>query len=446
MSSVQVAADLQSVPIQRNRHFMFLWMAQAISQIAQNAINFGLLVLVQERTNSTTHMAIAVLSFILPGVVFGILAGVFVDRAQKKQVLLATNLLRAVIVLGYLLFDQTIALIYLTTFVFSIVSQFFAPAEAAAIPMLLPKNQLIAANSLFNLTFNVAQLIGMVMVAPLIIKVFGMGVLFAGISVLYVVAAILVANLPPDRREPPAISPAEGQRLISGVWREIREGWSILTADVSSTLALTHLTLASTMMPLVAVLGPNYVVNVLKLRSEDVALVFFPAGVGMLLGTLVITRLARRFGKADMVLAGLVVMSLALFGMAGAKVGGDYLMYNVLDRYVDVRAWPISFELLSVVMVLAFILGLAFALVNIPAQTTLQERCPCEFRGRIFAVQFTLSSGVSIIPLLFVGGVADLIGVNKTIAAVAVLILGIMVLTVRLSAPRQNALVPREAP
>ena len=80
-------ADLAAapvVPIYRNRHFMFLWMAQAISQIAQNAINFGLLVLVQERTNSTTHMAVAVLSFILPGVIFGILAGVVVDRAEKK--------------------------------------------------------------------------------------------------------------------------------------------------------------------------------------------------------------------------------------------------------------------------------------------------------------------------------------------------------------------------
>jgi MFS family permease len=446
MSSAQVEADLQAVPIHRNRNFMFLWMAQAISQVAQNAINFGLLVLVQERTNSTTHMAVAVLSFILPGVAFGILAGVVVDRAQKKTVLLATNLLRSVIVLGYLLFDQTIGLIYLTTFVFSIVSQFFAPAEAASIPMLLPKNQLIAANSLFNLTFNVAQLIGMVMVAPLIIKVYGTGVLFASIAVLYVIAGLLVANIPSDRRDPPALSPEEGQRLVSGVWREIVEGWNILTADLASTLALTHLTLASTMMPLVAMLGPNYVVNVIKIRSEDVAIVFFPAGAGMLVGTLITPRLARRFGKTDMVLAGLVVMALALFGMAGAKVGGDYLLYNVLDRFVDVRSWPISVELLSVVMVLAFILGVAFALVNIPAQTTLQERCPTEFRGRIFAVQFTLSSAVSIIPLLFVGGVADLIGVNKTIAAVAVLILGIMALTVRLSAPRQNALAPGQAP
>jgi hypothetical protein len=119
--------------------------------------------------------------------------------------------------------------------------------------------------------------------------------------------------------------------------------------------------------------------------------------------------------------------------MAGAKVGGDYLLHNILGRFMDVEVWPISLELVSMVMVLAFFLGIAFALVNIPAQTTLQERCPSSFRGRIFAVQFTLSSAVSIVPLLFVGGIADVIGVNKTIALVAILILAIMAGTIRLA-------------
>jgi len=433
MPDETTAESAPVVPIYRNRDFMFLWVAQAVSQVAQNAINFGLLVLVQERTNSTTHMAVAVLSFILPGVIFGILAGVLVDRSEKKTVLLTTNLLRAFVVLGYLVFDQTLGLIYVVTFVFSVISQFFAPAEAAAIPMLLRKDQLIAANSLFNITFNVAQLVGMVLMAPLMIKLFGTGALFGSICVLYVIAAALVANLPKDTRPVAAILPDERPRMIIGVWREIHEGWRILTADMTSTLAMAHLTLASTMMPLVAVLGPNFVVNVMKLRSEDVSLVFFPAGAGMLLGTVMTSRLARRFGKDQLVVAGLAVMGMALFGMAGAKVGGDYLLHNILGRFMDVEAWPISLELVSMVMVLAFFLGIAFALVNIPAQTTLQERCPSSFRGRIFAVQFTLSSAVSIVPLLFVGGIADVIGVNKTIALVAILILAIMAGTIRLA-------------
>lgn len=442
MAQSEARHDAPVQSIYQNRHFMFLWMAQVVSQVAQNAINFALLVLVQERTNSTTHMAVAVLSFILPGVIFGILAGVVIDRAEKKRVLVATNLMRAVVVLGYLLFDQNLAMVYLVNFVFSIISQFFAPAEAAAIPMLLPKQQLIAANSLFNLTFNIAQGIGMILMAPLVIKFFGITALFASIAVLYVVAAALVANLPPDQRSAPAITAEEGQRLVTNVWREVSDGWRILTADLSSTLAMVHLTLASIMMPVVAVLGPNFVVNVVKLGSEDIAYVFLPAGVGMAVGTLLVNRLASKYTKAQMVVGGLYVMAVTLIATAGAKVGGDYLLYNILGRFFDVRNWPLQFELLPVVMPLFFILGVAFGFVNIPAQTTLQERCPPSFRGRIFAVQFTLSSAVAIIPLLFVGGIADLIGVNKTIVAVALLILGVGEMTRRIAPP---AIAPAES-
>lgn len=426
-----VTEETRGPSIFQNRYFLCLWMAQVISQIAQNAINFGLLVLVQERTNSTTHMAVAVLSFIMPSVLFGILAGVYVDRAQKKTVLFITNGLRAVVVLGYIAFDQYIGMIYLVSFLFSIISQFFAPAEAAAIPMLVRREQLITANSLFNLTFNASQLIGMVLVAPLMIKLFGTWALFTTTAGLYVLAALLVSVLPKDRRTPVLISADNGQRMVRGVWQEVKEGWRILTADLASSLAMLHLTLASTLMPLVAVLGPNYVVNVVRLKSEDMAYVFFPAGMGMLSGTMAMNRLAQRFGKSLLIHAGLAIMGTSLFGMAWAKVGGGYLLYNILGRFFDVSSWPVAVEMPPVVMFLGFFLGLAFALVNIPAQTILQERCPLSFRGRIFAVQFTLSSAVSIIPLLFVGSIADIIGVNKTITLVGILILAFLAVSIR---------------
>ena len=165
------------------------------------------------------------------------------------------------------------------------------------------------------------------------------------------------------------ITADDGQRMVRGVWQEVKEGWRILTADLASSLAMLHLTLASTLMPLVAVLGPNYVVNVVRLKSEDMAYVFFPAGMGMLSGTMAMNRLAQRFGKGLLIYAGLAIMGTSLFGMAGAKVGGSYLLYNILGRFFDVSSWPVAVEMLPVVMFLGFFLGLAFALVNIPAQT-----------------------------------------------------------------------------
>ena len=87
--------------IWRNRNFLLLWLAQAISQTAQNAIWFGIVVLVQRVSNSSTQLSLAVLTLIIPSVVFGVLAGVYVDRWDKRTVLIATNLIRGAIAFLY---------------------------------------------------------------------------------------------------------------------------------------------------------------------------------------------------------------------------------------------------------------------------------------------------------------------------------------------------------
>src|SRR5438105_13506990 len=84
----------------RNRHFMELWAAQLLSQIAQNIINFAVLVKVEELSHSTTQIAVTIVSFTLPAVIFGPIAGVWVDRLDKKSILVYTNVSRAVATRG----------------------------------------------------------------------------------------------------------------------------------------------------------------------------------------------------------------------------------------------------------------------------------------------------------------------------------------------------------
>ena len=75
------------------------------------------------------------------------------------------------------------------------------------------------------------------------------------------------------------------------------------------------------------------------------------------------------------------------------------------------------------IMLLALIAGLGFVAIMVPTQTYLQERAPAELRGRVFAVQLMLSNFASIVPLLLLGGLADLMGVDKTLILIGVLIL-----------------------
>jgi MFS family permease len=112
------------------RRAVLLWLAQAISQTAQNAIWFGIVVLVQSRGHSSTLLSVAVLTLILPSVIFGVLAGVYVDRWDKRLVLIATNLIRGAIALSYGLFglfpQLPMSLLFVINFAFSTVGQFFA--------------------------------------------------------------------------------------------------------------------------------------------------------------------------------------------------------------------------------------------------------------------------------------------------------------------------------
>ncbi len=159
----------------RNRFFLRLWLAQLISQTVQNAANYGLLVLIAEVTGSSTLIGLAIISFSLPAVLFGVPAGVLVDRFNRRHVLWISNLLRGFCALGFvinLMVDRGDVLpIYVLTFLIAVISQFFTPAEGAAIPLLVDERELVNALSLFNITFTLAQALGFVLLGPVILNI-----------------------------------------------------------------------------------------------------------------------------------------------------------------------------------------------------------------------------------------------------------------------------------
>src|ERR1700680_3451026 len=116
----------------KNRSFLLLWLAQLLSQVAFNAANYGIIALVTVVTHSTTLVGLAIVSFTLPAVPFSLLAGVYVDYLDKRLVLWASNILRAIamglMVFALLLNPHTIVWLYFVAFIISLISQFFTPA------------------------------------------------------------------------------------------------------------------------------------------------------------------------------------------------------------------------------------------------------------------------------------------------------------------------------
>jgi len=187
--------------LMRNRAFLAIWGAQILSQVAANAVTSALIILVAEITHSNTSSSVLILLAVLPAILFGIAGGVIVDRSDRRLVLIITNALRAAAVVPLLLFGTSLTVVYLVNFLVATVTIFFVPAEAALLPKIAGNRYLMAANSLFTFTFNGAFLVGFIILAPVVVSLFGYEILWVVIAFMFAAASILCVTLP---KAPPA--------------------------------------------------------------------------------------------------------------------------------------------------------------------------------------------------------------------------------------------------
>ena len=413
------ADDTAAAPaLWRNRDFMLLWAAQVVGQTAQNAVHYGLLVLVQTRTQSAAHMSFAVLTVVLPSVIFGLVAGAYVDRRDKRLVLLGTNLIRAALMPLYVIFPDLLLLIYALNFVFSTISQFFAPAEAAMIPSVVPRHQLLQANSLFQVTFTAAQLAGFVVVGPLVVNLLDVDSLFLIVGGMLALAALLVWPLPSTRRR---VEQAIGG--FSALWHEIFDVLRYVRADAPIALAVAQWTVGSTLTLIVATLAPNFVVHILQVLPKDSVFVLAPAGGGAVVGSLALGRWGARFERRRLVRNAMLAVGVLICAMALAGPLWEWLGAVTYVEGETSSFWG-GWSLIGAVMALAFAAGIGFVAILVPTQTEIQERAHEDVRGRLFAVQLVLANVASVLPLVVLGELADVAGIPLTLLVVGLAVVG----------------------
>ena len=425
---VEVAAEHERLPpVLANRNFLYLWLAQIISQTAQNAILFGLIVIVLARTSSTTSTSVVVLSFVIPTVAFGVFSGLLVDRWSKRRLLILTNIGRAVASVAYFFARDYVVLLYGITIFFSSFSQLFTTSTAASVPDMVPRRQLISANSLFSGGFTIAQIAGLIVLSPILLKIGGAQALFATATVAFLIAALLTRMLPYIGNE----DEVEGERLfpgmqeLRGAFAQFREALNVLRADSQSTLAMAHITISSTLILLFAIMVPRYMQAILKVRDLSSSVtVFAPVAIGALIGLRFVPGIVARLGKTRTVALGLFGIAACLTAMGFIEVIASALQHT--DRFNPFasgihRVFGLSI-LVALTMAFAGPLGFAYAMLNTPAQTTLHERIPVDMRGRVLASQMVLANGVALVPLVVVGGIADLLGISTTILVIAALV------------------------
>jgi MFS family permease len=412
-----------AVAVLRNRNFLLLWLAQAATQIGGNMVVYGLTVLVFSATRSNSAVSLLLLTFLVPAVFFSAVAGVYVDRLDRRLILIVTNLLRAIFFGLVFLSGDNIAVIFVLNIGISTVTTFFAPAEAAMIPVLVPRRQLLAANGLFTFTLNAAFALGFALLGPLVVNLAGPDALILTVAALYLVAMVFTITLPsvpPTSAGLTAEAAVHGtEQAVATVVGELREGLAYIRAHRSITWSLIYLGITASLIGVLGVLGPDFATETLGLAPKDFVVVVLPLGMGIVTGILLLNSYGRLVPRRRLMEGGLVVLGVLLTALSAAGPITRLLQGAGAATPLDLSGLV---SLLAVVVGIAFLAGIAYALVAIPAQTALQEELPEEVRGRVFGVLNMLVSVASFLPIILVGPISDLVGTTVVIVSVGVVV------------------------
>ena len=435
------AGGTGTAAVLRNRPFLLLWLSQLATQVGSNMVLYGLTVVVLDSTNLSSAVSLLFLTFLVPAVLFSAVAGVYVDRLDRRLVLVSTSVLRAVLLLAIWLVGRDVTLILVLNVAVSALTVFFAPAEAAMIPHLVPRHQLVSANGLFTLTLNGAFALGYALLGPLIVKIAGgpEPVLLA-VAALYGISAVLCATLPadpPTRTSEDHTDPVhEAGEAVHGTFSQLAEGAAYIRSNRAIGWSLVYLGIAASLVGVIGVLGPKFAQATLGLDTQDLILVVLPLGTGIVMGVLLLNSYGHHVPRRRAIEGGLIALGLLLAVLAVAGPLSRALT-GVTATAGDVGALT---TLVAVVIVMAFLAGIAYGIVAISSQTQLQEDLPEEVRGRVFGVLNMLVSVGSFLPIIIVGPISDLIGTTEVLLIVA----GLILLSGILSILRRGHLMPAE--
>ena len=403
------------------RPFLFLLISEFFSQIAINAFNFILVIIAFTVVNSNTAVSGVVLAFILPSLLFGILAGVIVDKKNKRNVLVLTNIIRALFVIPLALLHFNIFIIYILTFIVATVTQFYIPAETPIIPRLVKKELLLSANALFGMGLYASIFIAYALSGPMLLF-FGKTNIFIFLSVLFLISGLFAYLIDFKENIHKTISPKEIIADMS-IPKEIKIAISIMAKTKVIYRALFLMTLAQIIILVLATIGPGYAEHILKIKVEDFPLIFVtPAIFGIALGAVIIGSFLHRVAISKLTKVGLVIIGISILLLPFGSSFENREIVQTINFYLPHILKINGFHIL---VFLAFFLGFGNAFVFIPANTTLQQETSDEFRGKVYGASSTLVGLFSFLPIILAGSLADLIGVKGVLTGIGIIVLAI---------------------
>jgi MFS family permease len=406
------------IQLLRNTNFLKLWGSQIFSQVAQNLLFFALIIRVFELAEGTrfanVSVALVVLAFGIPAILFGPLAGLYVDYWNRKWVMVAANISRAGLILCYPLVETNLYLVLALSFIISTINQFFVPAESASMPKLVSSKELVSANALFVFTLYGSFVVGYAS-SPLAIKVFGDHGPYILTSALLAVAAFLDLMLPTIKASLRRHSASLRQEFVKS-WYEVQLNTKTIMRKRLLYFPILQLSITQTVVGIVLALAPALSLALLKQPlTESIHVLLLPAGAGLIAGVITVNLLAQKITLLRVVSVGLLLASTALLLLAMTG-----LLYHGVGRLEPASVPTVSI----VVAILLFVLGFFTSVISSAAQTMLQQATSDDNRGRVFGALGMMVNIAATIPVFMAGILADVFSVNQVLGALgAILVL-----------------------
>jgi MFS family permease len=355
----------------RQRNFALLWFGGLISFAGDWALIIGLPVYVYDLTGSALATGAMFIAQSLPRLLLGSLAGVFVDRWDRKRTMVAANLAQALVLPALLLVrsSEGLWLLYLVAFVQTAISLFLQPAESALVPHLVSEEQLFTANSLLALSWELTRLIAPPL-GGLLMGLFGVGSVVLVDSISFLGAGALIALI--DLRGGAAVEPHSttgdlAAGTLAAVWRDLRAGIQLVWQDRSIGALVIVAGVAMVSEGIGNVLGFPWLKQVLHGGALERGWLASAQAVGGLAGGLLIGRVSR------------ALRPVYLIGLSGVMLGALSL------ALINIAAAPIDPALVfPLALVLKALQGLPIMGMFVSLETLLQSKVGDRYRGRIF--------------------------------------------------------------
>ncbi len=412
--------------------FRAFWIARVLSSAAHGALIYAFLLLVADQTDKAAYNSLYVVCALIPSVVFGLPAGIATDQFPRRGMLVAINLLRFLFVAVLAVAAPSLPGVFAATIAIWMLQQFYSPNESAALSGLVPRGRLTEAQSLFNFAATIAQVIGLVTLAPLLLKAFGPPALFAVCAAFFFAAAGLCLILPPLDEHL-----SESRQPQRSLMRTLREGLYAIRANTIVTRALAADVLVGIGMSSLVVIVPLYLRRVLDTPAENTVFVFAPAALGLVLGLRLAPALGRAIGEQRLALAAMLGFALCV-GLLGFVHSLRAFVNDglglPLDRAADLLRIPGPVLLTMLVSIPA---GFCSAVVGVTARSLLLANTHPARRGQTVATVTLLTGVGALVPTLLAGVAADAFGVEPIAVAIAAFIAigGIAVQTAARSVP-----------